>query len=286
VDDVDRHAEHAGDGDGTVRRFALDHRRARQRVAFGAGDARLQYLLLQQEDELAILGMHGRHRAELERALEAVHQRLVVAHDGVLVGHEVLEAVDAFVLHQRSHVGVHAFAPPGHGDVEAVVAGRLLGPAAPHAVGVHQRLLRGGDDEVDDARRAAGEAGGAAGEEVVGGGRAHERQLHVRMRIDAAGHHVAAAGIERRAAGRHVEVRADGGDLAAVAQHVGAEFTIGVDDGAAADQKRGHRALRKEGNGPNTGGCNASRPASSRNRRPAHGIVRVRCPVGRLGRHA
>jgi hypothetical protein len=52
--------------------------------------------------------VHGRHRAELERALEAVHQRLVVAHDGVLVGHEVLEAVDAFLAHQRAHVGADA----------------------------------------------------------------------------------------------------------------------------------------------------------------------------------
>ena len=189
----------------------------RQRVPFGAGDAALQHLLLQQVDELAVLGVHRRHGAELEGALEAVHQRLVVAHDGVLVGHEVLEAVDAFLAYERAHVGMHAFAPPGDGDVKAVVAGRFLGPAAPHAVGVHQRLLWIGNDEVDDARRPAAESGGGAREEVVGGRRAHERQLHVGVRVDAAGHHVAAAGVERLGAGGCVgDVRGDAGDAAGV----------------------------------------------------------------------
>jgi hypothetical protein len=70
----------------------------------GPGDAHLQHLLLQQKHQFAVLGVHGGHGAQLQRALEAVHQRFVVAHDGVLVGHEVLEAVHALVADQCAHV--------------------------------------------------------------------------------------------------------------------------------------------------------------------------------------
>jgi hypothetical protein len=41
---------------------------AAQRVALGPGDALVEDLLLQQVDELAVLGVHGAHRAELARA--------------------------------------------------------------------------------------------------------------------------------------------------------------------------------------------------------------------------
>jgi hypothetical protein len=63
-------------------------------------------LLLQPEHQLAVLGVHGAQGAQLAGAGEAVHQHLVVRHDGVLVGHEVLEAVDAVLLAAASHVGV------------------------------------------------------------------------------------------------------------------------------------------------------------------------------------
>ena len=68
VHDVDRHAQHVGDRDGAVGGFALDHRRARQRVAFGAGDAHRGDFLLQQEHQFAVLGVHGGHGAEFERS--------------------------------------------------------------------------------------------------------------------------------------------------------------------------------------------------------------------------
>jgi hypothetical protein len=108
VHHVDRHVEHIGDGDGALGGLGLHRRRAGERVALGAGDALGLHLLLQQEDQLAVLGVHGGHGAQLQRAAEAVHQGLVVAHDGVLVGHEVLEAVHALLAHQGAHVGVHA----------------------------------------------------------------------------------------------------------------------------------------------------------------------------------
>ena len=118
---INRHAQHIGNGNGAVGSLALHSRWARQRVAFRALDAHGGYLLLQQENQFAVLGVHGRHGAKLQRALEAVDQGLVVAHDGILVGHEVFEAVDAFLLHQGSHVFTHLLAPPGDGDVEGVI---------------------------------------------------------------------------------------------------------------------------------------------------------------------
>mmetsp|Transcript_36606 Transcript_36606/g.84934 ORF Transcript_36606/g.84934 Transcript_36606/m.84934 type:complete len:230 (+) Transcript_36606:1242-1931(+) len=210
-------------------------------MPLGAGDAHLGHPGLQQVDQLAVLGMHGRHGAEFERTLEAVHQRLVVAHDGVLVGHEVLEAVHAFLAHQRPHVVADALVPPGHGDVEGVVACCLLGPAAPGAVGVHQRLLRVGDDEVDDARRAPGQRRGGAGEEVVLRHRAHEGQLHVGVRVDAARQQVLAGAVEGGRAGRGLAhgALAQGGDAAVDAEHIGAGLGVGIDDDGAADQQGG-----------------------------------------------
>jgi hypothetical protein len=81
----------------------------------------LQHLLLQQKDQFAILSVHRGHGTELQGAAETVDQRFVVAHDGVLVGHEVLEAVDTLVLDQCAHVGLHRLVPPGHGHMETVV---------------------------------------------------------------------------------------------------------------------------------------------------------------------
>ena len=104
VHEVDRHLEHFGDADGAIGGFALDFRRTRQRMALGPRDAALVDLILQLEDEVAVLRVHGDDGAERQRRGEAVHQRLVVAHDGVLVRHEMLEAVDAVLAHQRPHV--------------------------------------------------------------------------------------------------------------------------------------------------------------------------------------
>ena len=77
--------------------------------------------LLQVEDQFAVLRVHRRHRAQLQAALEAGHQGIVGGPDGVLVGHEVLEAVHPVLCHQLAHFPGDLVAPPGDGDVEAVV---------------------------------------------------------------------------------------------------------------------------------------------------------------------
>ena len=66
--------------------------------------------------QLAVLGVDGTQSAQLARAAEAVHQRLVIGHDGILVGHEVLEAVHAVFLHQRAHVAMDRLVPAYSGS--------------------------------------------------------------------------------------------------------------------------------------------------------------------------
>ena len=234
--DVQRHADHLGQTDRAIRRLALDRRRARQRMPFGAGDALDEHFFLQLEHQLAVLRVHGRQCTEFERAAKAVHEYLVVAHDGVLVRHEVLEALHAVFVRERAHVAMHALVPPGHGDVEGVVARGLLRPLAPLVECIQQGLLWVWNHEIDDAGRAAGEARRCAAVEVVASDRPHERQLHMRVRIDAARDDEQVARIDHLRARRRIELGADRRNFAIDAEHVGAITVRGIDDGAAADQ--------------------------------------------------
>src|SRR6185436_737645 len=160
------------------------------------------------------------------------------AHDGVLVRHEMLETVDAVVAHQTHHVRAHRLVPPRDRDVEGVIRAGFFGPSAPILPGVHDPLLRVRDHEVDYCRCAAGYAGGGAREEVVARHRAHERQLHVRVWIDAARHHELSACVDDFTVAGGVQSFTDGDDLAVGAQHVAPEGLIGGDDGAALDEYR------------------------------------------------
>ena len=238
VHQIQRRTEGFGDADGAAGGFAFNLRGSRQRVCFRPGQALGQELLLQVIDQLAVLGVHGGHCAQFEAALEARHQGVVSGHDGVLVGHEVLEAVDPELRHQLAHLAADLLAPPGDGDVEAVVGRGLFRPAAPGMEGFEQGLLRIGNHEVDDRGGAAGQACGGAAEEVLAGHRAHEGQLHMGVRVDAAGHQVLAAAVEHLTASGGVEVVANGLDQAVCAQHIGAVALLMGDQGGATDQQR------------------------------------------------
>ena len=235
VHHIERHIEHLGQTNSAVGRLALDRRRARQGVAFGAGDALGQQLLLQMRDQLAVLGMDGADGAQLAGPGEAVHQDLVIGHDGALIGHEVLERVDPVLGGQGLHGFMNAVVPPGDGDMEAVIGGRFLGPAAPRLVGLQDVVLGAGDDEVDDHRGAATGRRGGARKEIFRCHRAHEGQFHMSVRIDAAGHHVAAAGVDHFSPRGHIECLADGDDRAALAEHIGPRGALGGNHGAAPD---------------------------------------------------
>ena len=207
-------------------------------MRFRAGHALGHQLALQVIDQLAVFRMHGRHRAQLQAAFETRHQGVVGGHDRVLVGHEMLEAVDAMLADQFGHFFANLLAPPGDGDMEAVIRCRLLGPAAPLMKRFHQRLLRIGNHEVDDRRGATGKSRRGAAEKILAGHGAHEGQLHVRMRVDAAGHQVLAAAVEHFGVRRYIKVVTDGLDHAVGAIDVGTITFIMGNKGGATDQQR------------------------------------------------
>ena len=64
-------------------------------MAFGTGDSGLQIMLLEMEHHVAVFGVDQRHRPEAGTAAERVVELLVVDHQGALVGHVMLEGVDA-----------------------------------------------------------------------------------------------------------------------------------------------------------------------------------------------
>ncbi len=207
-------------------------------MAFGPGDAGLEIVLLQAEHDVAVLGVHQRHRAEAGAATERVVELVVVDHQRALVGHEVLEGVDAVGLHAGFHLVEDLPVPPRHRHVEAVVAGRGLGLAAPVLVGREQRLAGTRDAEVDHHGGAARERRLGAPGEIVGRHRPHEGELEMGVGIDAAGQDIASAGIDHLRACGLVEVRPDRGDLAVDDEHVGASRMVVIDDRAAANEYR------------------------------------------------
>ena len=236
VHDIERAARHVGDHDGAVGGFAFDDRRARKSVAFGSGHARAEIMLLQMPDDVAVFGVHQRHGAEARAAQEGVVELLVVHHQRALIGHEMLEGIDAVGLDHDRHLVEHLFRPRGHGHVEAVVAGRLLRFAPPVLIGREHRLAGIGNAEIHHQGGAAGERRFGAPLEIIGRHAAHEGEFKVRMRIDAARQHVAAAGVDGLGAGRRLEIGAQGHDLAVADQHVAAARVVVIDDGAATDE--------------------------------------------------
>jgi hypothetical protein len=140
------------------------------------------------------------------------------------------------VAHQDAHVAVHGIVPPRDGHVEGIVAGRLLRPAAPLVIRLDQVLLRVRDDEINDGGIAARQARRGSRIKIVLRDGAHERQIHVRVRIDPARHHVLAARIDDLRAGRRFQAGADRHHLVAIGQHIGAESPVRVHHGAATDK--------------------------------------------------
>ena len=85
----------------------------------------------------------------------------------------------------------------GDGDVEAVVDDRLaLALLVPAGERLGEGLAVPLDAEVDVARRAAERGGGLAGGDVVDRDGAAERHVEVGVRIDRAGEHELARGID------------------------------------------------------------------------------------------
>jgi hypothetical protein len=120
--------------------------------------------------------------------------------------------------------------------VEAVVhvrgAGRALLPLIERRAQAARLLL---DHEVDDAGGPTGGGCARAGVVVVDRARAAERHRHVRVVVDQAWQHVAAAGVDDLRI--DLPERPDRGDLLAVDQHVGDRLVVGSYNRSALDER-------------------------------------------------
>ena len=234
VDDVERDARLVGEHDGAIGRLALDIRRTRQGVALGPGDSFRHIVPLQRGDEVAVLGVNERHRADFGAADERGEHLLVVDHQRALVGHEMLEGRDAR-LHHLGHVLAHLVVPVGDAHVVRIVGDGVLRTLVPVGEGLHQRLVAVRDAEVDDHRRAAGDRRLGAALVVVGGIRAHEGHVEMGVGIDAARHDEAVGGVEGAVA---PQVFADRLDGFAFDEHIGPVGAVRGNDRSAFDDER------------------------------------------------
>src|ERR1700722_2615007 len=141
MDDIERGARHIGDHDRAVGCLALDLRWTGIGMVLRTGGAFRHQLFLQAEHHVAVLGMHHRQRTERGTARERVVELVIVHHQRALVGHEVLEGIDAVGVHHRSHLVEDLLRPGGHRHVERVVADSLfaLVPPATAALVPHSK---------------------------------------------------------------------------------------------------------------------------------------------------
>ncbi len=228
--DVKWRAGHVGDHDGAVGGLALDFRRARIGMALGATDAALEQGFLHAGDDVAVLGVHQGHGAEMGAARKRVIELVVIDHQRALVGHKMLEGVDAVGLDDDLHLVEHLFRPRGHRHVEAVVARRFLGFVPPLLIRRQHRLPGIGKAEIDHHGGAAGQRRLGAPFEIVGGDGTHERHFEMGMRT----------GVDHFCARGRVDCGADRDNGLVVDQDIGRVRMIVIHDRAAADDKSSH----------------------------------------------
>ena len=103
--------------------------------------------------------------------------------------------------------------------------------------GLHQRLPRLGVGEIDDGGRSAAGGGNGPGFKAVGAGETVEVQLEMDVAVDAAGDHVAAAGVDGASG---VQVCADGCDPVLVDGQVCEDGAGGRDELPVSDHQVMH----------------------------------------------
>ena len=98
-----------------------------------------QELRLQVRHHIAVLGMNERDRPDLGTTPERGEHLVIVHHERALVGHEMLERVDA-AAHHLGHLVKDLLAPPGDRHVKRVVAVRPRRLVVPHLDRVQEPL--------------------------------------------------------------------------------------------------------------------------------------------------
>ena len=128
---IKRRACHIGDHDRAVGGLAFDLRGAGVGVRLWPGVALGQQLGGQLGNHITVFGVHHRGGAKFGQTGEGRIKLVVIHHQRALIGQEVLERVDAALLHDGLHVVEHLLAPPSHRHVERIVtvrAGRFVVP--------------------------------------------------------------------------------------------------------------------------------------------------------------
>ncbi len=124
MNDVDRRSGHFGQGDGAGRSFGLGRGRAREGVILGSGLAFGQCLLDDHVNGAAIFRMHADHGPGLRGGAHGFEDAGVIEHENAGVGHEELEAGNAFA-HQLRHLGELRVGQVGDDAVKSVIGHRF-----------------------------------------------------------------------------------------------------------------------------------------------------------------
>ena len=245
---IERHPRHIGDHDGAVGGLALHLGRARHTVAFGAGNAICQQFLLHGRDNITVFCVHHGQGPNGRAAAEAVEQLVILHHQRALIGHEVLEGVDAMVDHHL-HLVKDLLTPPCHRHVERIIRAGAFGFRVPGLQRLQHRLTGAGQAEIDHHGGATCKSRAGAGFKIIRRMGAHKGHLQMHMRINSARHHITPLSIQHFAA---AQVLANLDDFAAFNGHIRVIATVGGHNGAALDYgSRAHcltpRFLRSRG---------------------------------------
>ena len=250
--DVERTPRNLGELDRPVGRLLFERHRAGEAVVERVDVAASERLCDQHIDRGAVLGVHHDHRAVLRGLLHRPQDLAVVAEEDAGIGHEELHAGNALLANEAVHGRERVVVDPADDHVKRVVDRAVaVGLAVPCFEPVEDAFPGPLDREVDDRRGATPSRRAGARLEGVGRRGPAERQLHVGVRVDTAGHHVLSPRVddtvrrgrevtaERRRARLH-----ESGDLLTVDEHVHVDRAARRDHRAVCDEGRhGHASV-------------------------------------------
>ncbi len=215
MNDVDGRAGHFRESNGAGSGFRFGGSRARERVILGRAFSFGERLLDDDVDGAAVFRMHADEAVVLGRLAHGLEDRSVIEHENAGIGHEELEAGNAFT-DELAHLLELRGAEIGDDAVEGVVRnGLVVGFLHPGVEGLAERLPFVLNGEVDERGGAAEGCGDGAGLEVVRAGGAAEGHVEMRVDVDAAGDQQHARGIEDAPGVFRGELRGDGGHFVA-----------------------------------------------------------------------
>src|SRR5882724_632268 len=235
MNDVDGRAGHFGESDGTGSGFGFGGGRARERVIFRRALSFGEGLLNDDVDGAAIFRVHADEAAVFGGLAHSLEDRGIIEHEDARVGHEELEAGDAFA-DELAHFFKLRGAELGDDAVKGVVGdGLVVGFLHPGVERLAEGLALVLDGEVDEGGGAAESGGDSAGLEIVGAGGAAEGHVEVRVDVDAPRNDKHAGRVKDAPRVLRGKLGGDGSDLFAVDADVGETSVDGGYDGAVAD---------------------------------------------------